>query len=270
MQREKLAVVGSRKGADLQAVESFLWDLHGKHPDWVVVSGGADGVDDLAERTWRGLGHEVESYRPVKLERGHGWGIERHHWKPGDFLPTIQVSTSYPSVSDRLSALWLRSWVVASEASTRVVAFLRPGGSKGTLYTIDLATAHLGAENVRVFGGESLGGFGTMAGSVDLAQAPGLPHEEGRGARAEDVGEVVRAPGLEGGRGPDEEGLHSEGPLGSIDSPWRRRTPLVRKSGLNDEETYRLRLEMLDNLEDAMLYGFRAQAADLAGLGHDV
>jgi hypothetical protein len=264
--REKLAVVWSRKGADLQSVEGFLWDLHRKHPDWVVVSGGADGVDDLAERTWQGLGHEVESYRPVKLERGHGWGIERHHWAPGTFIPDVRISTRYPSLGNRQSAIWLRSWIIATEECGRLAAFLRPGGSRGSAFTVELASVHLGPENVRVFGGEELSGFGTMAGNVDWSPAGAAPDQGAGAEQAQGLGEVVRAPGLDGEGWPDEGGVRGGESLGTVDSPWRRDGPLVRKSGLNNEETLLLRKTLLHNLESAMTYGFRVQAARAAGL----
>src|SRR5437660_12638024 len=64
---ESVAIVGSRRGADLGAVKEFVHALYVKQPDTLLVSGGADGVDKLAERTWLELGGRLRSFRVREL-----------------------------------------------------------------------------------------------------------------------------------------------------------------------------------------------------------
>jgi predicted Rossmann fold nucleotide-binding protein DprA/Smf involved in DNA uptake len=42
---ERIAVVGSRQGADLEQVERFVRALHSRQPSSLLISGGAAGVD---------------------------------------------------------------------------------------------------------------------------------------------------------------------------------------------------------------------------------
>lgn len=50
---ERVAIVGSRAFADRQAVRRYVWDLP---RDTVVISGGAAGVDSVAEKAARDFG----------------------------------------------------------------------------------------------------------------------------------------------------------------------------------------------------------------------
>ena len=128
---ELIAVVGSSVGADDTQVIGFMYDLHAKHPDSIVISGGADGVDDLAERTWRFLGHEVRSYRPVKLDT-KTWGIEV--WVFNGPSPRYYVLDE-PTWADKRGALVYRTWLIAEE-SQRLIAFFRLGRSPGTQHAV--------------------------------------------------------------------------------------------------------------------------------------
>lgn len=57
----KVAIVGSRRFSNLAAVVSFVGTLP---DDTVVVSGGAAGVDSVAENAARACGLQVLSVRP--------------------------------------------------------------------------------------------------------------------------------------------------------------------------------------------------------------
>lgn len=146
---DRVAVVGSREGAPLELVEKFLLWLHEAHPDSIVVSGGAKGVDKFAETTWLQLGHEVWSYRVLKL----GWddfATERWVLSPeGSRVDRLTIGTGHPHARDYNSALLYRNALIA-EACTRLVAFYRPGGSTGTNITEGFAREGYGKEVHRV------------------------------------------------------------------------------------------------------------------------
>jgi predicted Rossmann fold nucleotide-binding protein DprA/Smf involved in DNA uptake len=100
----RIAIVGSREYAKLDAVRKFVAELPA---DTVIVSGGARGVDSAAEQAARARGLEVKIFPAL-------WG---QYGKRAGFLRNRQIV----------------------EASDKVVAFW-DGLSAGTLSTIQLAT----------------------------------------------------------------------------------------------------------------------------------
>lgn len=130
---EKVAVVGSREGADLEAVSEWLVSfLKAKHPDTILVSGGAPGVDKHAESTWLSLGGRVISLRP-REEGPEDFSIER--WELGGGEPArVYKLEGHPTMYDYRSAALYRDTLIAEEAD-RVVSFERPGGSRGASFT---------------------------------------------------------------------------------------------------------------------------------------
>jgi hypothetical protein len=99
---ESLGVVGSRsitnKNAVRQAiVESPWWNSRGMHPpetwDFKFVSGGADGVDTLAEQIARDMGVEIEVIDP-------NWD----DWSNGH--PAKYRNTKIVEMSDYVVAVW--------------------------------------------------------------------------------------------------------------------------------------------------------------------
>ena len=146
---DRVAVVGSREGADLELVESFLQWLHEKHPDAIVVSGGAKGVDKTAETLWASMGHEVWSFRVLKLG-DESFIAEK--WVFGGAEPHVErlgIGQGHPVARDYYSALLYRNALIA-EACTRLVAFFRPGGSTGTAITEGFASYGYGKDVDRV------------------------------------------------------------------------------------------------------------------------
>lgn len=128
---ETVAIVGSRRGADLEAVKSFVHALYVKQPDTLLVSGGADGVDKTAEQTWLELGGKVKSFRTREF------GPTKHAvevWELGGDEPRVYVPAEEPTWYDREGALFYRDVLIAEE-SNRVVAFYRRGRSPGTQFT---------------------------------------------------------------------------------------------------------------------------------------
>ena len=133
---ERIAIVGSRQGADLEQVERFVRALYLRQPSSLLISGGAAGVDKLAEQTWLSLGGRVQSYRPKQLETGR-YGVEV--WNLGDMQPSVGVlSEPHPTFADYRSACLYRNMLIAEKAD-RVVAFYRRNRSAGAAHTIDAA-----------------------------------------------------------------------------------------------------------------------------------
>lgn len=71
----RVAVIGSRGYARLDVVERFVRSLP---TGTVLISGGASGVDQMAERTWAACGGEVFSIPANWTALGGGAGILRN------------------------------------------------------------------------------------------------------------------------------------------------------------------------------------------------
>lgn len=147
---ERVAVVGSREGANLSDVVAFLCDLWRKYPDTIIVSGGADGVDRYAESTWQKFGGRVESFRPVLLKRlpnaDESWGIEK--WELGGSQPRKYLLIEEPTWANFKSAAIYRDILIA-EAADRTVSFMRAGGSRGAGFTAETAEKTYGRPTYR-------------------------------------------------------------------------------------------------------------------------
>jgi hypothetical protein len=74
----RILVTGSQGWTAEGRIAYVLGVLHERAPDAVLVSGGCPrGTDAAAERTWRGLGGEVERYRPEWDLYGNAAGFRR-------------------------------------------------------------------------------------------------------------------------------------------------------------------------------------------------
>lgn len=139
---ERIAVVGNRKGADMQQVVQFIEALHAAQPDTIVISGGAAGVDQMAESTWFRLGGRIRSYRSAPW--GDGFGVEV--WNYGgraDVTAYVSpVEEQRVQLADYRSAALYRDTLIAEDCD-RLVAFYRHGyvDSTGTKTTESWATA---------------------------------------------------------------------------------------------------------------------------------
>jgi predicted Rossmann-fold nucleotide-binding protein len=133
---ERVAIVGSRDGADLELVAKFIHALHERQPDTVLVSGGAVGVDATAEQEWLSLGGRVLSFRPVKLPDSDDYGVER--WELGGPDPKMYRLLDQLTWATYSGACFNRDWLIAENAD-RLVAFFRRGRSRGTGMTLDRA-----------------------------------------------------------------------------------------------------------------------------------
>ena len=131
----RIAVVGPRQGADLEAVARFMRDLKVESvrtaEEYIIVSGGAEGVDQTAEQTWLSLGGRVNSYRIRKLSQDE-YGIDK--WILGDNPQVIRL-LDHPTFLTPASALYYRSMVVA-EVADKVCAFEGVSRMRGTEFTV--------------------------------------------------------------------------------------------------------------------------------------
>jgi hypothetical protein len=133
---EKIAVVGPRRGADLEAVEMFVREMRNTNYCSILVSGGAEGVDQKAEQTWIALGGKVWSYR-IRKTGADKYEIEKWEIDPHG-RSRVYLLLNEPSFLDPVSALHYRSMIVA-EVADRVVAFAGIDRMRGTDFTIWVA-----------------------------------------------------------------------------------------------------------------------------------
>lgn len=136
---ERVAVVGSRDGADTTALSEFLIALFQKYPDTVVVSGGnrstERSVDYIAERTWLSLGGRVWSYRPCQFGPEE-YGVE--FWDLGGPQPRVFRLMNEPTWATYEAACFYRDMLIA-EVCDRLAAFYKPGRSRGAGFTAETA-----------------------------------------------------------------------------------------------------------------------------------
>jgi hypothetical protein len=131
----RLAVVGSRQGADLDHVREFVSALPA---DVLLVSGGAIGVDQTAEQTWLERGGKVVSFRPKQLTPGPHQGAEAEYgievWELGGDRPRVYMHEGYPTGASYKDAAFLRDILIA-ETCDRLVAFYKRNRSWGANFT---------------------------------------------------------------------------------------------------------------------------------------
>jgi len=141
---EKVAVVGSSEGADVEHVERFCREMYAYDPTIILVSGGDKShelmsVDWRAEQTWLSLGGAVISFRPKPLspyDFEPVWGIER--WELGGEQPRVWSPAEDPHFADRTSVCFYRNILIAEECD-RLALFHKPGWSGGGGHTEGVA-----------------------------------------------------------------------------------------------------------------------------------
>jgi hypothetical protein len=126
----RIAVFGSREGVNRNEVIQYLTERF--DPSIVLVSGGAYGVDAVAEGTWLELGGSVESYRPTQVDSGE-WSMVCWMLTPEKSFTFVPSGT--PTFEDFRSAAFYRNMVIA-EVSDRGVGFIH-NGSGGSTHTAD-------------------------------------------------------------------------------------------------------------------------------------
>ena len=129
---EVVAVVGSRSYSDLDQVVEFLRALWKKYPETTIISGGARGVDQTAEKTWLRLGGKLVSLRPRKKDE-QSYVIDR--WELGGDGAGVSTPDYYLEWANFASAALFRDMLFAEEAH-RCVAFWN-GMSRGTAFTLE-------------------------------------------------------------------------------------------------------------------------------------
>jgi SLOG family YspA-like protein len=133
---EHIAVVGNRKGADMRQVVEFIDALHRAQPDTILISGGAAGVDQMAESSWFRLGGRIRSYRPAPYD--DGFGVEVWNYGGGQHATAfvIPVEEQRLQLASYASACIYRDTLIAEDCD-RLVAFYRRGivDSSGIAFT---------------------------------------------------------------------------------------------------------------------------------------
>ena len=124
----KIAVIGSRNFPDSRKVDvaRFVGSLPS---DTIIVSGGAKGVDQLAENAAPG---RVFSFRTFGND-SDGYGVE--FWDYGGRSPNTRRFDQI--FADKKSALIYRDWLIAHECD-ELAAFWN-GYSRGTQLTATFA-----------------------------------------------------------------------------------------------------------------------------------
>jgi predicted Rossmann fold nucleotide-binding protein DprA/Smf involved in DNA uptake len=132
----RVAIVGSRDWPDPFRVERYVVKLCAKHPDVVIVSGGARGVDQSAERTAANCKVLWLSFRPYEVTGQDIFGVKRVEPvnRGNKFVRSEELPLFYSSYGQ---AAFARNELIVSEADV-VVAFQHEK-SKGTQHSIDLA-----------------------------------------------------------------------------------------------------------------------------------
>jgi hypothetical protein len=128
-----IAIVGSRKYPHLEDVAKLVALIGADLPDCTIVSGGADGVDKMAEQTGMQSRLGVLSYRPFKIS-DEEYGIEEWSMGPNAY---VRRMVEQPTFATYVDALFYRNILVV-DFSERVVAFWNEW-SEGTKFTVGYA-----------------------------------------------------------------------------------------------------------------------------------
>lgn len=123
---ERIAVVGARAHPDLEEVRAFV--LEEVAPGDTIVSGGATGVDRMAEETAVLERLTVVSYRVEGLDGDDRLTITEWVWTPGRGKWRIARTWQLPKGTSMRDALIFRNTFIAI-ACTSMQAFTR--GTKG-------------------------------------------------------------------------------------------------------------------------------------------
>ena len=140
-----IGFAGSRDFPDLGLVRKYV--LNNLTSSDIVISGGARGVDRVAEDTALGADIGVLSFRPMNVDPGDRkpWVIERLAISELDVQPAYFYPERYSSFA---AAAFVRNTYIV-EASDRLVIFW-DGHSHGTKDTLHKAQQKLGVAGVEL------------------------------------------------------------------------------------------------------------------------
>lgn len=133
----RIGVVGSRDYPHLDDVGRLIAIIASDRPTATIVSGGAIGVDALAEKAALDLGLTVTSFRVYQTSL-MSFGIEE--WTLGGYDANVRKMVEEPTFETYAMALNYRNALIAERAN-RLVAFWA-GRTRGTSLTIDFAKAY--------------------------------------------------------------------------------------------------------------------------------
>ena len=128
-----IAIVGSRDYPRLELVTAMVRELNRENPSFVLVTGGARGVDNAAEEEATRLGHRVISFRPRRA--GSGYVIDTVTMRPGEDWEVEKAA--YDGYVTFAQAAFHRNELIVRFAN-KVIAYW-DGRSRGTAHAIGQA-----------------------------------------------------------------------------------------------------------------------------------
>ena len=134
----KVAIVGSREHPDPSVVVPMIYSLTERYgrEGWMLVSGGAPGVCERAERTAQDHWVTVMSFRPYQVA-GDEWRARK--WTLGQYPSVETLQDPHPCWASFSGAAFYRSLLIAQEADKALVYW--NGRSRGTQHEIDFFAA---------------------------------------------------------------------------------------------------------------------------------
>ena len=132
-----IAIVGSREYPHLEDVKALVEHIAADNPCAVIVSGGAKGVDKMAEETANAAGLEVISFRVRQID-DENFGTEEWYFSRSGG-GNVRLMIEEPTWQTYDDALSYRNALIIERAE-RVVAF-HDGLSRGTQLALDFTKA---------------------------------------------------------------------------------------------------------------------------------
>jgi len=142
----KIGIIGTRETTgftDYHEIRDLVARLHAKYPNMTLISGGARGVDSLAENAAMGekIRH-VKIYRPVHSQNHDSYFVslkQEFHTPDGKYYggtvsPLCDNITGEGHYKTRIAAIWARNKMICEDADILVGVW--NGISRGTRGTL--------------------------------------------------------------------------------------------------------------------------------------
>lgn len=132
----KIAVVGSREHPKPSVARDFVDTLYARYGrDFILISGGATGIDRASENRAMQLGLHTISFRPFKISPEEYGVVEWQLNPPDGNSYTDLLAGPHPTFANFISAVTYRDMLIA-EAADQMMAF-RYKHSGGTTMTCE-------------------------------------------------------------------------------------------------------------------------------------
>lgn len=130
----KIAFLGSRTWKDTQRIALQINACYAEHGKFVLLSGGAEGANTIAEQVGKEFGIPVASFRPVKIN-DECYGV--HEWRM--HRGQAKIVPNEITWADWQSACNYRSTLIAERCDEAWIYW--DGYSRGTRFEIELIEA---------------------------------------------------------------------------------------------------------------------------------